>query len=176
MIFSRVTRQSKLTAIPLITYNTPTEELYKLADGGACLFKIKLGADPDGDGDCAKMLSADKKRALDVHNILKNYNSEYTDSGKIMYYFDANGRYDTKERLSELIRFFADNGILESTLLFEEPFAEHSDIFIGDLPVVFAADESVHSVSDVKKKADLRYKAITLKPIAKFQELCCLRQ
>ena len=38
---------------------------------------------------------------------------------------------------------------------------------VGDIPICFAADESAHSLADVKRRIELGYKAITLKPIAK---------
>ena len=157
----------KLANIPLVTYGTSIEEIKKMAKQGVCIFKIKLGSDPDGDGDAEKMLEWDKMRALSIHDALKKFSTPYTESGKIVYYFDANGRYDTKERLNELVRFFENNGIAERTVLFEEPFSEGNEIFIGDIPICFAADESAHSLADVKRRIELGYKAITLKPIAK---------
>ena len=42
-----------------------------------------------------------------------------------------------------------------------------SDIFVGDLPCCFAADESVHNIRDAEKKIAEGYRALTLKSIAK---------
>ena len=166
-IYKGVCKNEKLANIPLITYSTSLDEVVRMANDGTCIFKIKIGADPDKDGDPVKMIEWDKSRALSIYNALKDIRTDYTDSGRIVFYFDANGRYDSKERLIEFIEFLSDNAILENTVLFEEPFPEDKKIFIGDLPVCFAADESAHSIEDVKERIDLGYKAITLKPIAK---------
>ena len=157
----------KLANIPLITYGTSIDDVVKMANDGVCIFKIKLGSDPEGDGDLGKMLAWDKARALRIHSALKYIPTPYTECGRIVYYFDANGRYDTKERLTELVGFLSENGIAERTVLFEEPFAEKNEIYVGDIPICFAADESAHSLADVKRRIELGYKAITLKPIAK---------
>ena len=166
-IYPGVCKNSKLANIPLITYSTSLEEVVSMARAGTCIFKIKIGADPDKDGDPEKMIAWDKARALSIFNALKDITTEYTDSRRIVYYFDANGRYDTKERLGEFVDFLSANGILEHTVLFEEPFPEDKKIFIGDFPICFAADESAHSIEDVEERIALGYKAITLKPIAK---------
>ena len=166
-IYKGVCKNNKLANIPLITYGTKLEDVVEMAKAGTCIFKVKIGSDPDKDGDLDKMLAWDKARALSIYEALKDIETEYTESGRIVYYFDANGRYDTKERLSEFLSFLDEHGILEQTVLFEEPFAEENEIYVGDLPVCLAADESAHSVEDVKKRIALGYKAITLKPIAK---------
>ena len=167
LIFKGNGRQNLLVSIPLITYATPASEVAEMARQGVPLFKIKFGFDPLGDGDRARMLEWDKARALEIHEVLKEIKTPYTDCGGILYYFDANGRYDTKERLCQLVDFLTQNGIAERTVLFEEPFEESNKIFIGDLPLTFAADESAHSVADVRERIALGYRAITLKPIAK---------
>ena len=157
----------RLANIPLITYNTPIEEVKRLATNGVCIFKIKLGCDPDGDGDPLKMLAWDKARALKIHNALRDFKTQFTECGRPVYYFDANGRYDTKERLEELVDFLREEGIADRTVLFEEPFAPENEVYLGDLTICFAADESAHSLADVKRRIALGYGAITLKPIAK---------
>ena len=138
-----------------------------MAKSGVCIFKIKLGADPDGDGDRDKMLEWDKNRALEIHRLIKDIPNPYTDCGKAVYYFDANGRYDIKDRLINLIDFMQDEGIAERTVLFEEPFAPDNKIYVGDMGINFAADESAHSLEDVKERIALGYGTITLKPVAK---------
>lgn len=160
-------KQDYLASIPLITYGTSLDEVKKLAEGGTPIFKIKLGADPDGDGDPEKMLEWDKKRIFELHSVLKDIKTSYTDCGYPVYYFDANGRYDTKERLLSLVDFMVECGAAKRTVLFEEPFSPDNKINVSDLPICFAADESCHSVSDVAERISLGYRAITLKPIAK---------
>ena len=166
-IFAGANHCEKLANIPLITYGVPVEDVVKMAKAGICLFKIKLGCDPDGDGDLDKMLQWDKQRALQIHNALQNLSTPYTESGHILYYFDANGRYDTKERLYQLTSFLQQEGIAQHTVLFEEPFAPENEVFVGDMGIPFAADESAHSLHDVMRRIELGYKALTLKPIAK---------
>jgi len=156
-----------LANIPLITYSTSIEETVEMAKKGMCIFKIKIGSDPNKNNDMAEMLSWDKNRILEIHNALKDIKTLHTDSGNILYYLDANGRYDTKERLKDLIDFMKEKGILERVILLEEPFDEKNKINVGDLPVCVAADESAHSVDDVKERWSLGYRALTLKPIAK---------
>lgn len=166
-IYKGTYKSEKLANIPLITYNTPTDEVTQMAKDGMCIFKIKIGSDPEKDGDLRKMLEWDKKRVSEIHNALKDISTEYTKSGKIVYYFDANGRYDSRNRLEEFVEYIDKENILKQTVLFEEPFAQENEIYIGDLPVCFAADESAHSLDDVRKRIDLGYRAMTLKPIAK---------
>ncbi len=160
-------KATRIANVPLITYGVPAEDVVRMANDGVCLFKIKIGSDPDKDGDLDKMLAWDKARASEIHSLLRDIKTPYTESGHVVYYFDANGRYDTKERLKELLLHLEKEGILERTVLFEEPFAPDNEIYIGDLPCCFAADESAHSLSDVRRRIELGFSAITLKPIAK---------
>jgi len=160
-------RQSKLANILLITYNTPIETVKDMARNGTALFKIKIGSDPLKNNDLDAMLSWDKNRLLEIHNAVKDIKTPYTKTGEVLYYLDANGRYDTKERLKALLNFAEENDILERIVLLEEPFDEQNKINVGDLPVTVAADESAHSLEDVKERFELGYKALTLKPIAK---------
>ena len=170
-IFKGNSRNFALANIPLITYNTPLSEVVALAKAGTPIFKIKLGSDPEHDGDPEKMLRWDMARALEIHEALSSVRSEYTDSMGAVYYFDANGRYDTKDRLLRLIEFFGEKDILSRTVLFEEPFDEKNEIYVGDIPCCFAADESIHSIADVERRIALGYGALTLKPIAKTLSL-----
>lgn len=166
-IFFGQCKQEKLANIPLITYGTAPEAVRKMAEDGVCIFKIKLGADPDGDGDPAKMLAWDQNRIQQLHQILQDVHTPYTSSGRCAYYFDANGRYENRSQLERLLECMDRNGVLAQTVLFEEPFAPENEIEVGDLPVTFAADESAHSLADVERRMDLGFRAITLKPIAK---------
>ncbi len=165
-------RHTRLGVIPLVTYGMPLADVRALAGQGVFLFKIKLGQDPGGRHDPAEMLSADKQRALAVHQVLKDFETPHTDCGRILYYFDANGRYDSKARLLDLLGFLDREGILARTVILEEPFPETLDIPVGDLPVRIAGDERAHSPEDVRHLIDdLGYGAIALKPIAKTLSL-----
>ncbi len=159
--------QSLLANIPLITYNTQVEDVRKMAERGTALFKIKIGSDPNKNNNLDEMLSWDKKRIAEIHDALKDIKTPHTENGNILYYLDANGRYDTKERLMSLLDFAKREGILDRVVLLEEPFDEQNKIDVSDVPVCVAADESAHSLEDVKERFSLGYRALTLKPIAK---------
>ncbi len=160
-------KHEKLCNIPLVSYGVKEEDIKKLLDDGTVLMKIKIGFDDNGKMSKAEMLEWDKKRLAQIHGIAKSYQTEYTVSGKILYYLDANGKYDSLERLQGLLDFAREISALENIVLLEEPFEEENKMFVGDLPVRIAADESVHSLADVEERIELGYKAIALKPIAK---------
>ena len=71
-----------------------------------------------------EMLNWDKNRFKDIHEIAKNYTTKYTHSGKILYYLDANGRYDTLDRLQSFVDYAKEIGALDQIVLLEEPFEE----------------------------------------------------
>lgn len=160
-------KHEKLCNIPLVSYGVSEKDIKRLLDNGTVLMKIKIGFDDNGKMSKAEMLEWDKKRLKCVHSIAKAYQTEYTVSKKILYYLDANGKYDTVERLQALLDYAKEIGALEQIALVEEPFEEENKVYVGKLPVRIAADESVHSVKDVEERISLGYKAITLKPIAK---------
>ncbi len=160
-------KQQKLCNIPLLSYGVGEAEIQRLLNSGVALLKIKIGNDDGGKRSKQEMLEWDKQRALQIHNIAKEYRTEYSLSGNVLYYFDANGRYDSVERVRELLDFFQREGFLDRVVLFEEPFPEEQKIDVSDLPVRVVGDESVHSLVDVEERIALGYKAIALKPIAK---------
>ena len=160
-------KHQKLCNIPLISYGVSKEDIASLLDNGTVLLKIKIGYDNGGKFTKEQMLAWDKARFNEIHQIAKNYTTEYTKSGKILYYLDANGRYDTLERLEEFISYAKEIGSLEQIVLLEEPFEEFNKVNVSSLPCRIAADESIHSLADVNERIDLGYKAVTLKPIAK---------
>ena len=160
-------KHKKLCNIPLVSYGVKEGDIKKLLDDGTILMKIKIGFDDNGKMTKEEMLQWDKNRLQQIHGIAKSYKTEYTHSGKILYYLDANGKYDGLSRLQALLDFAKEIGALDSIVLLEEPFEEENKINVSSLPVRVAADESVHSVKDVEERIALGYKAITLKPIAK---------
>lgn len=164
-------RHDKIACIPLITYGVPVEKVIETVDDGFFFLKIKIGADPDKDGDQDKMLEWDKKRLTEIHNAIKDRVTPYTDSGSIPYYLDANGRYDSKDRLKDFLTHADRIGALERILILEEPFDEDYKVDVSDLPVRIAADESAHSDTDVIEKMRLGYRAVALKPIAKTMSM-----
>ncbi len=164
---SLAARHSEIACIPLMSYDVSGEDVKKEADAGHFILKIKVGSDPEKDGDLDKMLEWDKKRLSEIHTLLKDIETPYTDNGRCAYYLDANGRYDSKDRLLRLLDHADKIGALEQIVLFEEPFDEEYKEDVSDIPIRFAADESAHSDKDALERIELGYTAMALKPIAK---------
>lgn len=160
-------RHEQLACIPLMAYAIPMAEIVGHAEQGYFFMKVKIGSDPDHDGDREKMLQWDMARIESIHRAIGHIPTPYTANGKIPYYFDANGRYDSKERLQRLLDHCAKIGALDQIAIIEEPFPEEYKVPVGDLGVRIAADESAHCDHDVEERIALGYGAIALKPIAK---------
>lgn len=160
-------RHSALASTPIVSYGTTDEQIDQLLDEGFFVLKLKLGADPDKDGNQDKMLEWDCRQLEKVHRLAGARECEFTSNGRVAYYLDLNGRYDSKERLSVLLDYADSIGALDRILLLEEPFEETNLADVSDLPVLIAADESVHSVKDAEERIRLGYGAFALKPVAK---------
>jgi L-alanine-DL-glutamate epimerase-like enolase superfamily enzyme len=157
------TRHAKIASIPLMAYAVPIEEIKAAVDQGYFFMKIKIGQP----GTQAEMLEKDKARLTAIHAAIGGARTPYSTSGKLPYYFDANGRYESKETLLRLLDHARAIGAFDQIALIEEPFPEELEIDISDLPVRVAADESAHTDADALKRIQMGYKAIALKPIAK---------
>jgi len=160
-------RHDRLASVPLITYGVSLKEIIELTEKGYFFFKIKIGSDPDKDGDLDKMLEWDRNRLSEIHRVLKDIEIPYTENNHILYYLDANGRYDSKERLNKFLEHAERIGALDRIILLEEPFPEEYKVNVRDLPVRLVADESAHSDKEALERIELGYGAIALKPIAK---------
>lgn len=160
-------RHEKIANIPLLSYGIPVDDARRMLEQGWFFLKIKIGSDPAKDGDPEKMLAGDSQRLSEIHQAARGLSTPYTDNGKIPYYLDANGRYDSKERLQRLLDHAEKIGALDHIVIVEEPFAEENKVDVRDLPVRIAADESAHSDADARERIELGYGAIALKPIAK---------
>lgn len=160
-------RHRNLAAIPLVSYGVPPSEIRRELKQGCCVLKIKIGSDPEGNGDRESMLAWDRKRLAEVHAIAKDFESPWTESGRILYYLDANGRYDGRDRLMQFLDQAEAIGALDRIAILEEPFPEDLKMDVSEFPVRLAADESAHSDRDARERIDLGYGAIALKPIAK---------
>lgn len=160
-------RHNKLASIPLMAYGIPMEEILRHVNEGYFFMKVKIGSDPDHDGDREKMLKWDIARVEAIHKAIGGRQIPYTENGKLPYYLDANGRYDSKERLARLLDHCDKIGMLEQIAIVEEPFPEEYKVDVSDLGVRIAADESAHCDHDVAERISLGYSAIALKPIAK---------
>ncbi len=161
----------QMCCIPLISYGVSIDDVHRLAKSGYFILKIKVGSDPDKDGNPDKMLEWDKARIEAVHKAVADVQTPYTDTGKVAYYLDANGRYDSKDRLRRLLDHARKIGAFEQIILLEEPFPEQCHESVGDLGVRVAADESAHSDKDAKARIEMGYGAIALKPIAKTMSM-----
>ncbi|MEF3304030.1 enolase C-terminal domain-like protein [Paenibacillus sp. GYB003] len=160
-------RHRVLACTPVVSYGHAEADITRMLDDGFFVLKLKLGSDPDKDGSLDKMLEWDKRQIELVHLLAKDRTTPYTDSGRVVYYLDCNGRYDTAERVQRLLDHADRIGALERTILLEEPFPEENKTAVDRIPVRVAADESVHHERDARERIDLGYGAITLKPIAK---------
>ena len=163
-------RHDKLGAIPLLSYGVTLEAIRQMLDEGYFFLKIKIGSDPNKDGNLDTMLEWDMSRLKEIHSLASRYSTPYTDNGKLAYYLDANGRYD-KEHLLKFLDYAKKIGALEHIILLEEPFPEECLIEVSDIPVCVAADESAHSIKESIERIELGYKAIALKPIAKTMSM-----
>ena len=164
-------KHEKLASIPLITYGMSIDDIKKTVNDGYFFLKIKIGSDPERDGDLDKMLEWDKQRLAAIHNEVKDIRIPYTEGGNIPYYLDANGRYDSKDRLMRLLDYADKIGALDRIIILEEPFPEEYKIDVSDIPARLAADESAHSDQDAIERIELGYGAIALKPIAKTMSM-----
>ncbi len=153
----------KAASIPLMAYAIPIEEIKQAVADGAFFMKIKIGQK----GTQEEMLEKDMARVSAIHAALDGCRTPYTKSGKLPYYFDANGRYAKKETLLRLIDHTKKIGAFDQIAIIEEPFDEEHEIDVLDIPVRLAADESAHTDRDAVRRIGMGYKAVALKAIAK---------
>jgi len=154
---------NKIAGIPLISYTNPVSEIVRIADSACFFLKIKIGQP----GTQAQMLSKDMERISIIHTAIGHYSTPETATGKLLYYFDANGRYAKKDTLMKLIDHIKKIGAFDQTVIIEEPFPEDAQIDVSDIPLRIAADESAHTDKDVLERIQMGYKAIALKAVAK---------
>ena len=156
-------RHKAVASIPLMAYAVPIEEIKGAVDEGFFFMKIKIGQP----GTQAEMLEKDKARLTAIHAAIGGARTPHTANGRLPYYFDANGRYESKDTLLRLLDHAQKIGAFDQIALLEEPFPEELEVDISDVPVRVAADESAHTDKDALKRIQMGYKAIALKPIAK---------
>ena len=160
-------RQQCLAVVPLISYGLPDSVIERVLDDGAGVLKVKIGHP----GNESEMLSRDMEALTRIHTIAGDRETPLTDSGKVLYYLDANGRYTQKESIFRLLHHASNIGMLERVIIVEEPFDEALHIDVSDLPARCAADESLHSVENVASRIAQGYAAIALKPAGKTLSL-----
>jgi L-alanine-DL-glutamate epimerase-like enolase superfamily enzyme len=160
-------RHEKLASIPLMAYAVPIEEIVEAVQCGYFFLKIKIGQP----GSQEEMLEKDKARITAIHEAIGRTTTPHTRDGKLPYYFDANGRYESKDTLLQLIEHLRRIGALDQVALIEEPFPEEFEADVRDIPVRLAADESAHTDQDAIRRCEMGYGALALKPIAKTLSL-----
>jgi L-alanine-DL-glutamate epimerase-like enolase superfamily enzyme len=160
-------RNEKVASIPLMAYSIPITEIEEAVADGFFFMKIKIGQP----GTQAEMLEKDKQRLTAIHRAIGDARTPHTADGKLPYYFDANGRYESKETLLELLDHARRIGAYDRIAVIEEPFPEHADIDVHDIEVRLAADESAHTDEDARRRIEMGYRAIALKPIAKTMSM-----
>ena len=153
----------QVASIPLMAYTIPISEIKQAVDEGYFFMKIKIGQP----GTQEEMLRKDMERLSAIHKAIGHRETPWSESGKLPYYFDANGRYEKKETLIRLLDHARKIGAFDQISVIEEPFPEHADIEVGDLELRIAADESAHTDEDAIRRIEMGYSAIALKAIAK---------
>jgi len=156
-------KHDKVASIPLMAYTIPISEIEEAAGQGYFFMKIKIGQP----GTQEEMLEKDKARLTAIHKAIGHMRTPYTKDGKLPYYFDANGRYQSKDTLKRLLDHARKIGAFNQIAIIEEPFPEELEVHVDDLPVRIAADESAHTDKDAAKRIQMGYSAIALKAIAK---------
>ncbi len=156
-------RHDRLALAPLVPQGATTRRIEGLLEAGAFILKLKLGHP----GDRRELLRRDQALLERVHRAARGVETPHTPDRRVHYYLDPNQRYGSREDLLRLLEFADRIGALERVLLLEEPFPEHLELEVGDLPVTVAADESVQDERDARRKIAQGYRALTLKPVAK---------
>nr|WP_121273235.1 mandelate racemase/muconate lactonizing enzyme family protein [Pedobacter schmidteae] len=160
-------RNNKVAIMYQVPYGMPMQDLKDAAAAGYFVFKIKTGYP----GSQAEMLQRDMERLTQVHETLKNLRTTQTESGKLIYTMDANGRYERKELLMRYLDHARKIGAFEHILFYEEPLTEQNDEDVGDMGLPMAADESVHDEVAALRRIEQGYGALVLKGIAKTLSL-----
>ncbi|MGX5820267.1 enolase C-terminal domain-like protein [Chitinophaga lutea] len=160
-------QNKKIAILYQVSYNMPLEDIVAAADRGFFVFKIKTGYPGSQD----VMLQHDMERLSAIHAVLKDRRTSQTPDGRLLYTMDANARYEKKETLQRYLDHARKIGAFEHILLYEEPLEEKNDEQVGDLGLRIAADDSLHTVDDARRRLDQGYGALVLKGIAKTLSL-----
>ena len=157
----------KVASIPLMAYNIPVQEIKDTVSEGYFFMKIKIGQA----GTQEEMLRKDMERLSEIHKAIGNAQTTYTESGKLPYYFDANGRYEEKDTMLRFLDHAKKIGAFHQIAIIEEPFAEDKKINVGDLGIRIVSDETAHTDKHALERIQMGYSAIALKPIAKTMSM-----
>jgi L-alanine-DL-glutamate epimerase-like enolase superfamily enzyme len=156
-------RHEKVASMPSFSAGTDVAKIKKAADEGYFIMKLKIGAA----GTQKEMLEKDIEFLTAVHKAIGHYQTPYTKTGKIPYYFDANERYDEKDTLLRFLDHAKKIGAFDQISVIEEPFGERNQNSVADIGITIAADESAHTVEDAAARIEQGYKAMAVKAVAK---------
>lgn len=156
-------KHTKVASIPSFSVGTSPERIKAAVEEGYFIMKLKTGSA----GTQKEMIEKDIAFLTAVHKTIGHYETPYTKTGKIPYYFDPNGRYEEKDTLLRFIDHAKKIGALEQIAVIEEPLPESNESYVGDLGVRIAADESAHTVEETARRIEQGYSAIVVKAIAK---------
>ena len=156
-------RHRYVAGVPTVSFGTPDDEIRRCAAEGALIVKVKLGHP----GTQEEMLEKDLHLIERVHGVFGSVETPFTSIGKALYYLDANGRYESADLLRRLLDRLDTMALLDRVVLVEEPFPESMEIDVSGFGVRVAADESAHTDEDARRRIQMGYGAIALKPVAK---------
>lgn len=156
-------RHDKVAGIPSFSVGTAIDKIKSIADQGYFIMKLKTGSK----GTQQEMLAQDMDFLSQVHKAVGHYETPYTKNGKVPYYIDPNGRYESKDTLMRFLDHTKKIGAFDQIAVLEEPFQENNESYVGDLGVTIAADESAHTVQDAIHRIEQGYGAIVVKAVAK---------
>ena len=159
-------KHNRVVSIPVVGYGTSIDDIIQMAKKGFFIMKIKIGAP----GTQVEMLEKDKEYLNAIHGAIGDLETPHLPSGKIPYYFDANGRYENKDMLMRFLDYAEKIGALNQIAVLEEPFSDEYQenvIDITDRGPRVAADESSHTDKDTLVRIEQGYNMIALKAIAK---------
>lgn len=156
-------RHEKVASIPSFPAGTEIGKIKSAADEGYFIMKLKTGSK----GTQKEMLAHDMAFLSHVHKAIGHYETPYTKDGKIPYYIDPNGRYESKDTLLRFLDHAKQIGSFDQIAVIEEPLGETDESYVGDVGVTIAADESAHTVHDAIHRMEQGYGTIVVKAIAK---------
>lgn len=151
-------QHQRLLSLPTLGHGSSDAQIQALLKGGYPMLKIKIGAPGAPD----QMLATDQAFLRQIH--------QQAGQSRIQYYLDANGRYDSIERVQALLNEADRIGALDRIVVLEEPFGQRSDRSVQaltDRGLLIAADESAQSVAETNDLLELGYNCLALKPVAK---------
>lgn len=156
-------KNNKVAFMFQVSYGMPVEELVKAVEEGYFIIKIKTGQP----GTQSEMLQKDMARLSQIHQALKDFRSNHTPDGKLIYTLDANARYEKKETLLRYLDHARVIGAFPQILFIEEPLNENNSEDVSDTGVRIGADESVHDERTALQRLQQGYRLMVLKGIAK---------